>query len=265
MRRRELLELQGAGPTRWRSPGKRAVSCPGGSGGTPSGRPTTNPASCSDWVASSPRPSRVIQRQSRPATNPNRGWRCSGRPRDGSRRRPASCAAPGRNPGAARTIPPPARLRRDHARLGDVAAAPAPAPRNSARSRSCWTPPTCARWRRPRPVRSCSRQETRDRRCRSSASPDGVARVDAPCETARVRVLIGLACRALGDPETSAMARGPHAARLSGLRGVCRDGLAAASLPFPHCLCAGGMPGWIASWVTRRSPRSTARTRHAAR
>ena len=89
--------------------------------------------------------------------------------------------------------------------------------------------------------------------------------LDAPCETARVRVLIGLACRALGDPETSAMARGPHAARLSGLRGVCRDGLAAASLPFPHCLCAGGMPGWIASWVTRRSPRSTARTRHAAR
>ena len=29
--------------------------------------------------------------------------------------------------------------------------------------------------------------------------------MDAPYETARVRVLIGLACRALGDPETSAM------------------------------------------------------------
>jgi DNA-binding CsgD family transcriptional regulator len=29
--------------------------------------------------------------------------------------------------------------------------------------------------------------------------------LDAPYETARVRVLIGLACRALGDPETSAM------------------------------------------------------------
>jgi DNA-binding CsgD family transcriptional regulator/tetratricopeptide (TPR) repeat protein len=37
------------------------------------------------------------------------------------------------------------------------------------------------------------------------AAGSGWRALDAPYETARVRVLIGLACRALGDPETSAM------------------------------------------------------------
>ena len=68
------------------------------------------------------------------------------------------------------------------------------------------TPTSCARWLRRPTARSPSRKATLERRStRFGARSSWWERLEAPYEAARVRVLIGQACRALGDDEAAGL------------------------------------------------------------
>ena len=124
-------------------------------------------------------------------------------------------------------------------------------------SRSCWPPatstrrgPPAASWTRPRHDRAatCSRHGRRSsgaRRHWPRATPEALIalrrawrlwnELGAPYEAARVRVQVGLACRALGDEDTAAL-------ELEAARGVFERLGAAPDLARLDALIAGAPP-----------------------
>ena len=79
-------------------------------------------------------------------------------------------------------------------------------PTSSAKSSASTTPRRCVRQPDAHLAASCSLRTKPGRRsahCAAHGSSGGL--LDAPYEAARARVLIGLACRALGDEESAAL------------------------------------------------------------
>ena len=97
------------------------------------------------------------------------------------------------------------RPRRDHACRTAMSQRHASPPMSCRRSlltsaRRCW-----ARWPPTRRELSCWARATRQPPWRAAPCVDGWQELEAPYEAARVRVLLGLACRELGDQEGAEM------------------------------------------------------------
>ena len=195
------------GPTRWRRPGAPASTWPSAGSPRRPARPTTSSRSCTGCAGSSPRLRRITGRPAAAAASRNRGWPCCGWRRARSRPRATAIAGrstrrapPRRRPASSpppwRSCSPPATSRR-RAAAADELSALAAAARGAAASE-----------RRPRTAHGAVLLASGDARAALAAlrrAWAGWREVDAPYEAARARVLIGLACRALGDEDAAAM------------------------------------------------------------
>ena len=190
----------------WARPSARATAWPGPRCTGRWAPPGIGSPSCIGCGARRPRRRRCTARGAAGAAIPIRGWRCSGWRRARWTWRRAPSAAWWRRRPIRAAAPPTSRPARRSCSPRATRARPAP-PRTSSRAsprraalRSSW------RWRhRPR-ARSCWRRRIPQAALATLREAGRLwSELEAPYEAAQVRVLIGLAHRALGDEDTAAI------------------------------------------------------------
>ena len=170
-------------------------------------RRTTGAARSIACAGSPPRPRQAYATRAAAATSRSPGWRCCGSTQgNGDAAAAAIRRALGETTDRAAARRAAARLRRDHARGRRRRRRRARRATSSARSPSSWQGDLLGAMARTRAGRSSSPRATPARRIVSlRRAAEAWRALAAPYEAARARVLVGLACRALGDDDTAGL------------------------------------------------------------